>query len=184
MGRFVRIAAIASLLPIGACVTFRPMNETLREKPISSSSISQLGAAQFDVEASSLSLDARPNLDLRANILRLEIADALNAELSDSAPAAERAPARFQAKVVATEKNNVWAAVLAPFTLAFAEMLPYVNISVRVELQLQVGDKLFATSGVGDKNVSVAGPEPVAKALKAALGLALNDALNQVQATR
>jgi len=51
-------------------------------------------------------------------------------------------------------------------------------------LQLQVGDKLFATSGMGDKNVSVTGPGPVAKALKAALGLALNDALNQVQATR
>jgi hypothetical protein len=184
MRSLVRIAAIAALLPIGACLAFRPMTETLRERPISPASISQLGAAQFDVEASSLSLDARPNLDLRANILRLEIADALNAELGDSTPAAERAPARFQAKVIATETNNVWAAVLAPFTLVFAEMLPYVNLSVRVELQLQVGDKLFAASGVGDKNVSVAGPEPVAKALKAALGLALNDALNQVKAAR
>jgi hypothetical protein len=183
MIRARRLGLAASLLSAGlcGCFTFRPMNETLRDRPLS---LERLRPAQIDVEASSVSLEARANLGLQSDILRVQIADALNAELGDAGGPTPR-PARFRAKVVASESNNLWAAALAPFTLVFAGMLPYVKVTVRVELGLDLrgGEQLFAV-GVGAENVTALAPKMVAEALQAALGLALNDALGQLQPAR
>jgi len=173
-------AGLVLLAGLAAACSHQTLGAALASRPLQ---IDRFKPARFDAEASVVTLEAPASAVESVVDLRKEIASALNAELDESTVGRSTTPARFRAKISTAESYNVWSWLGWIPPLGYPVLLPLydedVDLTARIELGLQIGDGFYA--GVGSGSASCFGMGPREPCFHEALGLAINQALNQLQ---
>ena len=180
--RAAPLLALAALAAQGAC-SHALLTDALSQKPLQ---IDQIKPARVDAMASALTLDSSAGVAHSTEELRDDLANALNAQLDESALGKVTQPARFRAKIVSHESNNAWVFFewLPPLIYpAFAPLyVESIDLKVSLELGLQVGNGYYTASGTGETSCPPLAPKK--HCFQEALGWALNQALNTLQGPR
>ena len=176
------IASLAALSAQAAC-SHALLADALSQKPLA---LEQIKPARVDSLASALTLDSSAGVTRSTEELRDELANALNAQLDESALGKSTQPARFRARIVSRESNNAWVVFewIPPLLYpAFAPLyLESVDMKVTLDLGLQVGDGYWTAKGEAETSCPPVGPKK--HCFQEALGWALNQALNSLQGPR